>query len=72
MSNKVGVLTSARYGKDLVRVARVVREGDKHTIVEYTVKALLEGDIETSYTQANNACVVCVSEIRASTVLIRP
>lgn len=28
-----GVLTSARYGKDLVRVCRVVREGDVHHVV---------------------------------------
>ena len=41
------ILTSARYGKDLVRVLRVVREGDKQNVVEYNVRALLEGDLET-------------------------
>jgi hypothetical protein len=33
MSEEVGILTKQRYGKDLVRVARVVRDGKRHTIV---------------------------------------
>ena len=41
-------LTHARYGKQAVRVFRIVREDKWHTIVEYNVKALLEGDIDTS------------------------
>ncbi|KAG9104998.1 hypothetical protein FRC06_002919 [Ceratobasidium sp. 370] len=51
-------LTAARYGKDKVRVFRIVRDGDKHTVVEYIVRALLEGNIATSYTQADNSVVV--------------
>ena len=44
-------LASARYGKDKVRVFRVVRgtneEGKKwHEIVEYNVCLLVEGDID--------------------------
>ena len=40
-------LAAARYGKDKVRVFRIVR-GDKwHDIVEYNVCTLLEGDIAT-------------------------
>ncbi|KIK34525.1 hypothetical protein CY34DRAFT_812841, partial [Suillus luteus UH-Slu-Lm8-n1] len=41
------VLTSARYGKDLVCVFRVVRGIEFHQVVEYNVTVLLEGDIET-------------------------
>lgn len=42
-------LTGARYGKDAVRVLRVVRkEGERwHDIVEYNVCALFEGNIAT-------------------------
>ena len=40
-------LTAARYGKDKVRVCRVVRNGDWHDIVEYNVCTLVEGDIAT-------------------------
>lgn len=39
-------LSHARYGKDKVRVFRVVREGKFHHVVEYNVTALLEGDID--------------------------
>ena len=40
-------LAESRYGKDKVRVFRVVREGKVHHIVEYNVQVLLEGDLET-------------------------
>lgn len=50
----------ARYGKDNVRLYK--RSIDPKTgvqdVVEMTVCTLLEGDIETSYTQADNSVVV--------------
>ncbi|KAG1842512.1 hypothetical protein DFJ58DRAFT_806139 [Suillus subalutaceus] len=52
------VLTSARYGKDLIRVFRVVRDAEFHQVVEYNVTVHVEGDIETSYTIADNSVVV--------------
>ncbi|KAG2121118.1 hypothetical protein DEU56DRAFT_112253 [Suillus clintonianus] len=58
------VLTSARYGKDLVRVFRVVRDGEFHQVVEYNVTVLVEGDIETSYTVADNSVVVATDSIK--------
>ncbi|KAJ3926486.1 MAG: uricase [Lentinula lateritia] len=57
-------LSSARYGKDAVRVFRVVREGSTHTVVEYNVKVLLEGDIEVSYTKADNKVIVATDSIK--------
>ena len=56
--SKTAILSSARYGKDKVRVFRVVRDGNWHTIVEYNVTALLEGEVDVSYTQADNSVVV--------------
>lgn len=53
-------LSYARYGKDNVRLYKVDKN-DKtgvHTVVEQTVCTLLEGDIETSYTKADNSVVV--------------
>ncbi len=46
-----GVLASARYGKDKVRVFRVVRDATSgvHDVVEYNVTVLVEGAIETRY-----------------------
>jgi len=43
-------LSSARYGKDNVRVYKVEKDEatNTHTVVEYTVTVLLEGDIEKS------------------------
>jgi hypothetical protein len=45
----VGVLASARYGKDKVRVFRVVRDATSkvHDVVEYNVTVLVEGAVET-------------------------
>ncbi|KAJ7084498.1 uricase [Mycena crocata] len=63
-------LSHARYGKDKVRVFRVVREGKWHHIVEYNVQALLEGDIETSYTEADNSVVVATDSIKNITYYI--
>ena len=39
-------LAESMYGKDKVRVFRVVREDKVHQIVEYNVQVLLEGDME--------------------------
>lgn len=57
-------LTAARYGKDKVRVFRVVRDGDWHEVVEYNVCTLLEGDIADSYTKADNTVVVATDSIK--------
>lgn len=49
----------ARYGKDNVRLYKVHKEADgTQSVVEMTVCTLLEGDIETSYTEADNSVVV--------------
>ncbi|KAF2761383.1 uricase [Pseudovirgaria hyperparasitica] len=52
-------LSYARYGKDNVRLYKVHRHEDgSQSVVEMTVRILLEGDIETSYTEADNSVVV--------------
>ncbi|KAF5373387.1 hypothetical protein D9757_009764 [Collybiopsis confluens] len=61
---ELSYLSSARYGKDAVRVFRVVRDGSTHTVVEYNVKVLLEGDIEISYTEADNSVVVATDSMK--------
>jgi len=61
-----GVLASARYGKDKVRVFRVVRDPESkvHNVVEYNVTVLVEGAIETSYTQGDNSVVVATDSMK--------
>ena len=43
-------LSSARYGKDNIRVYKVHRDGNngEQSVVEMTVCVLLEGEIDTS------------------------
>ncbi|KAF9446076.1 uricase [Macrolepiota fuliginosa MF-IS2] len=60
----MSTLAYAKYGKTNVRVFRVVREGKWHHVVEYNVTALLEGDIDVSYTQADNSVVVATDSIK--------
>ncbi|KAL7413315.1 hypothetical protein BDY24DRAFT_389646 [Mrakia frigida] len=71
-----GFLSSNRYGKDKVRVCRVVRtpasEGSpaKQDVVEYVVRALLEGDVEESYTKADNASVVATDTVKNTVYIL--
>jgi urate oxidase len=65
-------LASARYGKDNVRVCKVTRDPSTnvHTVTELTVCCLLEGDIQTSYTAADNSVVVATDSIK-NTIFIK-
>ncbi|KAL1861969.1 hypothetical protein Plec18167_001247 [Paecilomyces lecythidis] len=59
-------LAAARYGKDNVRVYKVHRDQETgvHTVVEMTVCVLLEGEIDASYTAADNSVVVATDSIK--------
>lgn len=46
------------YGKSRVRLSRITRLGDKHEFNEWTVKVLLEGDFEASFTEADNSKIL--------------
>ncbi|KAK1706847.1 uricase [Colletotrichum lupini] len=62
-------LASARYGKDNVRVYKVEKNGNVQTVTEMTVCCLLEGEIETSYTVADNSVVVATDSIKNTTYI---
>ena len=47
-----------RYGKSRVRLSRIAREGDRHLFNEWKVRVMLEGDFETSFTEADNSKVL--------------
>ncbi|TIB13546.1 hypothetical protein E3P89_01177 [Wallemia ichthyophaga] len=57
-------LTTAKYGKDGVKLLRILRNGDWHDIAEYTVTVLLQGDIHTSYTSSDNSVIVSTDSIK--------
>ncbi|KAK7737844.1 hypothetical protein SLS53_006465 [Cytospora paraplurivora] len=65
-------LASARYGKDNVRVYKVHRDEETgvQTVTELTATCLLEGDIDASYTTADNSVVVATDSIK-NTIYIK-
>ncbi|KAH7088491.1 hypothetical protein FB567DRAFT_469221 [Paraphoma chrysanthemicola] len=65
-------LSYARYGKDNVRLYKVDKNSKTgvHTVVEQTVCILLEGDIETSYTEADNSVVVATDTQKQTTYIL--
>jgi urate oxidase len=47
-----------RYGKSQVRVARIIRNGDRHEFREYTIAIALEGNFDSSYSEGDNSLVL--------------
>jgi urate oxidase len=47
-----------RYGKHRVRLSRITRHEDRHDFNEWSVNVLLEGDFESSFTEAENSKVL--------------
>ena len=47
-----------RYGKSRVRLSRITRHADHHEFNEWTVRVLLEGDFEASFTEADNSKIL--------------
>ena len=47
-----------RYGKSRVRLSRITRHGDRHDFQEWTVRVLLQGDFESSFTEADNSKIL--------------
>ncbi|KAL8971769.1 MAG: hypothetical protein Q9197_003103 [Variospora fuerteventurae] len=65
-------LSLAQYGKDNIRVYKVHRnqETGVQDVVEMTVCVLLQGDIETSYTEADNSVVVATDTMKQTTYIM--
>ena len=51
-------LTFNTYGKTGVRVTQVLRDGEKHSVVELSVDILLQGHLLESYTAADNSKIL--------------
>ena len=54
----MATLGENRYGKSRVRLSRITRHADRHDFNEWTVKVLLEGDFEASFTRADNSKIL--------------
>ncbi|MEP7015556.1 MAG: factor-independent urate hydroxylase [Verrucomicrobiota bacterium] len=57
-------LQSHQYGKAQVRVAKILRVGETHTIKEINVAVMLEGDFESSYLVGDNTKVVATDTMK--------
>jgi urate oxidase len=57
-------LIGNRYGKGRVRVLKVLRDGATHRLKDLNVTAMLEGDLESSYTGGDNSKVVPTDTIK--------
>ncbi|KAL4871903.1 uricase [Aspergillus spectabilis] len=62
----MSTVAAARYGKDNVRLYKVEKnqETGVQTVIETTVCVLLEGEIDTSYTKADNSVIVATDSIK--------
>jgi len=58
------MLSQSQYGKDKIRVFRVVRDKSTHRVVEYNITLLLQGDLDSSYTQADNSVIVATDSMK--------
>ena len=47
-----------RYGKSRVRLSRITRHPDRHEFQEWTVRVLLHGDFDASFTDADNSSIL--------------
>ena len=47
-----------RYGKSRVRLSRITRCGDQHEFNEWSIRVLLHGDFESSFTEADNSKIL--------------
>jgi urate oxidase len=52
------------YGKARVRVMKVTRSAEQHTIKELEVSVKLQGDFDASFTQADNRLVVATDSMK--------
>jgi len=57
-------LVRSTYGKARVRVMRVDRDTERHSVRELTVQAMLTGDFSRSYTHADNAMAVSTDTVK--------
>jgi len=65
-------LAAARYGKDNIRVYKVEKDEATKTatVYEMTVCVLLEGEIDVSYTKADNSPVVATDSMKQTTYIM--
>jgi urate oxidase len=51
-------LVDSSYGKCGVRLTKVIRDGERHTLIELTVRIMLAGDFNRVYTHGDNSSCI--------------
>ena len=57
-------LQENRYGKTGVRLVKVTRNGEVHTVREWTVRVLLQGSFETAHTLGDNTSILATDTMK--------
>ncbi|MCJ2071097.1 urate oxidase [Methylobacterium sp. J-030] len=57
-------LIAARYGKERVRVLRLVREGDHHIPRELTLSVMLTGAFDAAWTEGDNRASIATDSVK--------
>jgi urate oxidase len=63
-------IASDRYGKERVRVLKVLRDGARHEVKEIEVGCMLEGDFSAAYADADNRKVVPTDTIKNTVTVL--
>lgn len=58
------VLGHNDYGKSGIRLVRVLRDGERHRVVDLDVAVSLEGDFEAAHTQGDNSALLATDTMR--------
>lgn len=59
-----------RYGKSQIRLVKVTRGAERHTLRDLTVAIALEGDFEAAHTTGDNANVVATDTMKNTTYAV--
>jgi urate oxidase len=60
-------LGSNRYGKSAIRLVRIIRDGERHTVRDLTVAIALEGDFGPAHTDGDNSMVIATDTMKNTT-----
>jgi urate oxidase len=53
-----------RYGKQAIRLVRLIREGERHTVRDLTVAVMLDGEFAAAHTDGDNADVIATDTMK--------
>lgn len=58
------VLKKNSYGKSQVRLTKVIRQGERHDLIELTADIELTGEFAPSYTEGNNSSLIATDTMK--------